>query len=128
MHRIRLAVRENRLTDPARFSEADYLREIEATGRGWIVESGGEAVAFAVVRRDGNIWALFVDPAHEGLGYGTRLNEAMLAWLGAAGVTTAWLTTEAGSRAERFYRARGWVARGEEPAGECRLEYDVPAR
>ena len=127
MHRVRLAVRENRLSDPARFTEADYVRDIEETGRGWVVEACGEVVAFAIGRRtDGNVWALFVDPAHEGRGYGTRLHDALVAWLEEHGPGVLWLTTDPGTRAERFYRARGWVERGEPSAGERRFER--PAR
>jgi GNAT superfamily N-acetyltransferase len=69
-----------------------------------------------------NIWALFVHPDHEKCGFGRVLHDAMLAWLRARGQTTAWLTTEANSRAERFYRAAGWDAVGVAPNGEPRFE------
>ena len=36
MHRVRNAVRENRLS-PGAIGEAEYIPEIEATGRGWVV-------------------------------------------------------------------------------------------
>jgi hypothetical protein len=38
MHRIRLAVRENRTSGAIR--EEHYNREIEVSGRGWVVEDG----------------------------------------------------------------------------------------
>lgn len=46
MHRVRLAVRENRLT--SRITEEDYIPAIEETGRGWVVEVDGGVVGFAV--------------------------------------------------------------------------------
>jgi GNAT superfamily N-acetyltransferase len=74
MHRVRLAVRENRLT--ANITQEDYVPAIEHTGRGWVVEVDGAVVGFAVGNAaTGNIWALFVDPAHEGQGHGRRLHE-----------------------------------------------------
>jgi hypothetical protein len=47
MHRVRVAVRENRLTSSA-ITEEHYIPAIEATGRGWVVEVNGTVVAFAV--------------------------------------------------------------------------------
>jgi hypothetical protein len=47
MHRVRLAVRENRLTSSA-ITEQHYLPAIEETGRGWVIEVSGTVVAFAV--------------------------------------------------------------------------------
>lgn len=112
MHRVRLAVRENRLTSTA-VSEADYVPAIEQTGRGWVIEADGRIVAFAVGNKvDGNIWALFVDPAHEGRGYGRQLHDEMVRWLAAEGPGTLWLTTESGTRAERFYARAGWTRAG----------------
>jgi len=70
MHRVRLAVRENRLTSD-RIRPEHYVPEISVTGRGWVVERDGVIVAFAIGNFvTGNIWALFVDPGLEGRGYG----------------------------------------------------------
>jgi GNAT superfamily N-acetyltransferase len=104
MHRVRLSVRQNRLTSRI-VSEADYIAAIEETGRGWVVEHEGCVVGFAVGNsRSGNIWALFVDPDYEGHGYGRELHTAMTSWLWSRGLEWLWLTTEPGTRAERFYR------------------------
>ena len=46
MSRLRLAVRENRLSDPGRITEADYVAALDATGRTWVVENAGEVVAW----------------------------------------------------------------------------------
>jgi hypothetical protein len=57
MHRVRLAVHENVLT--SNVTEAHYVPAIEETGRGWVVEVGGEVVAFAIGNaQNGNIVAL----------------------------------------------------------------------
>ena len=113
MHRVRLAVRENRLASAV--TEADYVPAIEETGRGWVIEEGGEIVAFAVGNaRTGNIWALFVDPAHERRGYGRRLHDAMVEWLFSTGLTRLNLATQPGTRAQGFYEAAGWIRAGME--------------
>jgi ribosomal protein S18 acetylase RimI-like enzyme len=57
--------------------------------------------------RDGSIFALFVDPAHEGRGIGRALLALACGTLRAAGFATATLSTEPGTRAERFYRTNG---------------------
>jgi GNAT superfamily N-acetyltransferase len=126
MHRVRLAVRENRLTSDA-VTEASYLPALEQTGRGWVVESAGTIVAFAVGNaRTGNIWALFVDPAHERRGYGRQLHDAMVEWLWSQGLPRLWLTTEPGTRAQRFYEAAGWRYTGVADPGDAGYELLKP--
>lgn len=128
MHRVRMAVRENRLADPGRITEADYVDAIELTGRGWVIEEDGGIVAFAVGNAEtGNIWALFVDPAHEGRGHGRRLHDAMVEWLGSRGLRRLWLTTTPGTRAAAFYRAKGWRDGGMS-GEEVRLELALADR
>jgi GNAT superfamily N-acetyltransferase len=78
MHRIRLSVTENQLTSAA-LSDADYIAEMEGSGRGWVIEAQDDIVAFGVAdATHGNRWALFVDPAHERRGYGRRLLDTMV--------------------------------------------------
>jgi GNAT superfamily N-acetyltransferase len=126
MHRVRLAVRENMLSSPDRISESDYIALIEVKGRGWVIEADGEVVAFAVGdASDGNIWALFVDPDHEGRGYGKRLNAMMVEWLRGQGLKRLWLTTDPDSRAAGFYAAVGWRYVCMTESGEARFELDV---
>ena len=126
MHRVRLSVRENQLSTPTRISHADYMAAIELTGRGWVIEYDGVVIAFAVGNfTNGNIWALFVDPAFEGRGYGKRLHSEMIEWLRSRDLARLWLTTEAGSRAADFYPALGWRAAGESACGELRFELDL---
>jgi GNAT superfamily N-acetyltransferase len=122
MHRIRVAVRENRLADPSLVQPEDYRRMMMDAGRGWVAEADGRILGFAVADlRRGNVWALFVDPDTEGRGIGRRLHDAMMGWMFAAGAERVWLSTDPGTRAETFYRAAGWVPAGEHH-GEARYE------
>ena len=122
MHRVRLAVTENRLTSTA-ITEEHYIPAIEQTGRGWVIEVDGIVQAFAVGNKvTGNIWALFVDPAHERRGFGRQLHDAMVSWLLAQGLQRLWLGTGPDTRAQRFYEAAGWQAKGGQPDGEILFE------
>jgi GNAT superfamily N-acetyltransferase len=126
MHRVRMAVRENRLRS-AIVAEADYIPQIEVTGRGWVIEMEREIVSFAVGNAtDGNIWALFVEPGHERRGHGRQLLETMVAWLWSRGLERLWLTTAPGTRAERFYETAGWRREGLTTSGEVRFELTRP--
>lgn len=123
MQRVRLAVRENRLSDPGRITFADYVAALDDLGRTWVVESGGgEIVAFGTGYKAGSIWALFVHPDHEGHVHGTALHGAIVDWLWSLGLSRLWLTTSPGTRAERFYIALGWQPCGIVSSGEQRLE------
>jgi GNAT superfamily N-acetyltransferase len=126
MHRVRLAVRENVLSNPARITEADYVEALDVAGLTWVVEADGEIVGFATGYRTGSVWALFVHPDHEGRGYGTALLEVMVDWLWTLGHAQLTLTTQPGTRAERFYLARGWQRLGIVASGEIRLELVRP--
>jgi GNAT superfamily N-acetyltransferase len=125
---VRAAVRENRLVS-AVIADDDVRGAIEVTGRGWVVEHEGDVVAFAIGNAtDGNVWALFVHPDHERRGHGRRLHDAMVAWLWSRGLERLWLTTQPGTRAEKFYAAAGWVRTGLTSRGETRFELSAPAR
>lgn len=121
---VRYAVREN--TAPRGIIPDEAVRsQIEDTGRGWVVDVDGKVVGFAIGNAtDGNIWALFVHPDHEGRGYGRELHATMVDWLWSRGLATLWLTTGPGTRAQRFYERSGWRVVGPAPKGEIRLELD----
>jgi len=109
MSRIRLAVTENRLRDPGRVTLQMYEDFLERDGRGWIAQVDGVTVAFSYANRlDGSIWALFVDPAHEGQGLAKRLLELATAWLFELGFAQLTLSTGTGTRADAFYARQGW--------------------
>lgn len=122
IHRVRMSVRENRLVSTV-ITEADTRRAIEESGRGWVIDVAGQVVAFAIGNKaTGNIWALFVDPEHERRGYGRILHDEMVGWLRAQGLGQLWLSTEPGTRAERFYEKAGWKRAGMTGTGEVRFE------
>lgn len=122
MHRVRMSVRENRLVS-MQLTEAHYVDAMETTGRGWVVELHGTIVAFAIGdTSNASIWALFVDPSCEGRGFGRQLHDEMVGWLWQQGHERLWLTTDPGTRAQRFYEAAGWRTVGPGTHGEVRLE------
>jgi GNAT superfamily N-acetyltransferase len=115
MHAIRMDVRENTLSDPSWLTPEVYRAHLGDAGvsNSWVCERDGRILGFSVARRaQADIWALFVDPAHEGRGIGRRLIAAATDWLFAQGVDTVSLSTTPDTRADAFYRANGWQ-RGE---------------
>jgi GNAT superfamily N-acetyltransferase len=115
---IRFAVQENKLGDPSAVTDAHYAWFTEHPGI-WVWEEAGRILGFSAGdTRDGTIWALFVDPPHHGRGIGRALLGAACDSLRSAGHRTALLTTDPGTRAERFYRKAGWTSIGTSPKGE----------
>ena len=122
MHRVRLDVRENRLGDPQRVSETSYLPYV-AAGSAWVAETDEGVCAFAAIDVvAGSVWALFVDPRAEGAGIGRALHLRMLEWAQEQGLDRLTLSTEAGSRASRFYSRAGWAEAGINAQGELVFE------
>ena len=123
LHRIRVAVRENRLSDPGRITPADYMEFLFERGRGWVTLAGEVITGFAIVDLSANnVWALFVDPLFERQGFGLALHDQMLDWYFRQTKATLWLGTSPGTRAESFYEACGWNRIGLQPDGELRFE------
>jgi GNAT superfamily N-acetyltransferase len=115
---IRHAVRENRLSDPDLVTSADCAAFIEHSDI-WVWVEDDLILAFAAGdTRNGWIWALFVDPDHEGRGIGQALLPLACDTLRNGGHTSATLSTTAGTRADRFYRRNGWTAIGTNEKGE----------
>lgn len=125
LQRIRRAVRENALSDPALVSDENYVQFL-LHGAGWVAEEDGTVAGFAIADLKGhNIWALFVDPAFERRGLGRLLHDAMLDWYFSQTAETVWLSTAPGTRAEGFYRRAGWREAGMYGKGELRFEMDA---
>ena len=123
MNHLRLQVRENILSDPGLVTEAMTSEAISETGRGWVFEEGGDILGFSIaLDEDPTIWALFVLPGHEGRGIGHALLDAAVNWLWSRGAESIWLGTDPGTRAERFYRDRGWREVGHHKNGEIRFQ------
>jgi len=126
MQVIRLTVKENQLESMV-IPDTDVIREIEDTGRGWVVEENGRVVGFGIANQEKrNIWALFLDPEHEGKGHGRKLLEAMTEWLWENGDEPIWLSTEPDTRAEMFYSKAGWTKTGLLSNGDMRFEKRNP--
>lgn len=110
MSAIRLSVRENVLSNPARISGQMYRDYLDALGRGWVAEMDGVVAGFCYAdKTDTSIWALFIAPEHEGRGYAKALLALAVGWLFASGAQQVRLSTGAGTRAERFYAMQGWT-------------------
>lgn len=126
IQRVRHAVKENRLTSRV-IGDDEVVAAIEQSGRGWVVEVDAQVVAFAIGNaRECNVWALFVDPGHEGHGYGRRLHDEMVRWLWLQGCGRLWLSTDPGTRAQRFYESAGWQCRGLTPDAEMLFDLHRP--
>ena len=109
MSAIRLGVTENVLSNPAKVTQQMYEDYLELFGRGWVAEADGAIAGFSYAdKRDGSIWALFIDARHEGRGIGTALLRLACGWLFEQGHDHVHLSTSAGTRADRFYASQGW--------------------
>lgn len=118
IHAIRMSVSENVLSDPSKVTAAEVAWYLEQAIF-LVAEDGGEVAGFACANhQSGYVWALFVDPAHEGRGHGRALLDAMMARLTALGHRQSVLTTDSGTRADGFYRAAGWRDMGRSLGGE----------
>jgi len=120
---VRNLVKENRLSDPALVPDSDVQDYITRRGRGWICEINGQIVGFAIADLvDNNIWALFIHPDFEKLGIGKRLHDEMMNWYFSQTDKTVWLGTSPKTRAEFFYRKKGWKETGIHGKGEIKFE------
>lgn len=110
MSAIRLAVRENILSDPNRITQQMYEDHLELLGRGWVAEINGEIVGFSYAdKTNSSIWALFILPTHEGKGLAKQLLNLATVWLFEQGNDCVRLSTGAETRADRFYAMQGWT-------------------
>ena len=93
-----------------------------------IAERDGQPIGFAMAQySEGYVFACFVRPEGEGRGVGKRLLKSVEAKLREAGVSRAWLSTDANPdfRARGFYRHLGWVDAGCLENGEIKLVKDL---
>jgi|SRR5688572_2259335 GNAT superfamily N-acetyltransferase len=120
---VRNSVKENRLSDPALVPDKEVEDYITRRGKGWVCETGDSIIGFAIADlQDNNIWALFIQPGHEGKGIGKRLHDDMLNWYFEQNKNSVWLGTSPGTRAEMFYRKAGWKETGIHGKGEIKFE------
>jgi GNAT superfamily N-acetyltransferase len=125
---VRHLVKENILSNPALVTDQDCDDYINQRGKGWVAEVDGIIIGFAIIDLvDHNVWALFLDPAHEKQGIGRQLHDTMLDWYFQQTEATLWLSTSPGTRAEAFYRKAGWTDVGTYGKGEIKFEMTHPA-
>jgi len=74
-----------------------------------------------VNHQTGYVWALFVIDEAQGRGHGTCLLDAAMSRLREAGHKQAFLSTSSGTKAEGFYRSKGWQLMGMNMHGEVVL-------
>jgi len=129
---IRTSVRQNYLSreqmaelgiTPAVLREA-----IETAPCAWIAELNGTAGGFAMADlKQGELFALFVRPACEGLGMGRLLLAAAEQQLFREH-ENIWLVTDGGDRirANGFYLKHGWRLAGRVDEGDVRYEKSRP--
>ena len=110
---VRNSVKENHLSNPNLIPD-DLVEEfITKRGKGFVCEIDKKIVGFSIVDFvENNVWALFLLPEFEGKGIGKKLHQLMLDEYFSKTKETIWLSTEANSRAETFYKKQGWKNAG----------------
>lgn len=122
IQRVRNAVKENTLSNPALVPDTDVADYITRRGRGWVAQQGDLITGFSIVSvLDHNVWALFIEPGFDQQGTGRKLHDTMMDWYFEQTGETIWLSTTPGTRAEIFYRKAGWVEDGTYGNGEIRF-------
>ena len=110
---VRNSVKENQLSNPNLIPD-DLVEEfITKRGKGFVCEIDDIIVGFSIVDFvENNVWALFLLPDFEGKRIGKKLHQLMLDEYFSKTKETIWLSTEANSRAETFYKKHGWKNAG----------------
>ncbi|MBK6263942.1 GNAT family N-acetyltransferase [Marivirga sp. S37H4] len=120
---IRNSVKENILSNPDLVTIDDYKEYLSVRGKGWVCEIDDLIVGFAIADlKDSNIWALFLRSEFEGKGIAYELHKLMLDWYFSNGKEKVWLGTSPNTRAEKFYRKRGWRETGLHGESEIKFE------
>jgi GNAT superfamily N-acetyltransferase len=120
---VRNAVLENQLSDPLLITDKDCEEYVLHRGKGWVCEVAGKIVGFSIVDlQENNVWALFVHPAFDKRGIGSQLHDIMVDWYFSQTTKGIWLGTAPGTRAERFYRTKGWTETGKHRKKEIKFE------
>ena len=110
---VRNSVKENQLSNPNLIPDNLVEEFITKKGKGFVCEIDDKIVGFSIVDFvENNVWALFILPDFEGKGIGKKLHQLMLDEYFSQTKETIWLSTEANSRAEIFYKKQGWKNAG----------------
>ena len=120
---IRLAVKENQLSDPSSVTYDLCLDYLTRWGKGWVWEIDSKVVGFSIVdMQEKNVWALFLDSNFEGKGIGRKLLFTLLDWYFKQTEEPIWLGTSPGTRAASFYQKFGWRHVGKHGDQEIKFE------
>ena len=121
IHQVRNGTAENPLDNPALVTDEEVAWYMDQAI--FLVCEDDEAIqGFTCANpQTGYVWALFVIDAAHGRGHGTALLDEAMDGLRRAGNRQAFLTTGPGTRAEQFYRAKGWLPTGLNMLGEVVL-------
>ena len=110
---VRNSVKENQLSNPNLIPDELVEEFITKRGKGFVCEIDDIIVGFSIVDFvENNVWALFLLPEFEGKGIGKKIHQLMLDEYFSKTKETIWLSTEANSRAETFYKKQGWKNAG----------------
>ena len=121
IHEVRHGTAENRLSDPNRISDAEVAWYMDHAIF-LVSEDETKLQGFTCANHQtGYVWALFVSDEAQGRGHGTALLAAATSRLREAGHRQAFLSTGIGTKAEDFYRSKGWQPTGINLQGEVVL-------
>jgi GNAT superfamily N-acetyltransferase len=96
--------------------------KLESESRAWIAEVNGQPVAFSMAdAKEGTIFAMFVLPSYERLGFGRALMQEAQEWLFSKGWSEIWLLTGPNTRAAGFYKHLGWENKGLQDDGQVKF-------
>ena len=110
---VRNSVKESQLSKPNLIPDELVEEFITKRGKGFVCEIDDKIVGFSIVDFvENNVWALFLLPEFEGKGIGKKIHQLMLNEYFSKTKETIWLSTEANSRAEIFYKKQGWKNAG----------------
>ena len=110
---VRNSVKENQLSNPNLIPDELVEEFITKRGKGFVCEIDNKIIGFSIVDFvENNVWALFILPEFEGKRIGKKLHQLMLDEYFSKTKETIWLSTEANSRAETFYKKQGWKNAG----------------
>ena len=112
IYKVRHGTVENRLTEPALVTEAEVCWYMDEAI--FLVSEDENGLQGFVCANDqtGYLWALFVMDEAQRRGHGTALIDEAMTLLRKAGHRQAFLSTGLGTKAEKFYRSRGWRPTG----------------
>ncbi len=120
---VRNLVKENMLSNPSLVTDDDCRQFLTERGKGWVCVIDDRVAGFAIADlQNHNIWALFLDPVHEGKGFGKELHRLMMNWYFSQTDHPVWLGTAPGTKAEIFYSRQGWKKTGTVNKGEVKFE------